>query len=109
MEVSTEEFNSVFGSSSPDGLPPDVLRELRSIVSNHSMPVQELFYKWESYCLKMGEETVLNYDTVRALKQDIQESLERGSRAKTQLRGPEKKAQSATPRAFANNRAAFGM
>ncbi|KAL1956039.1 hypothetical protein VTO42DRAFT_7854 [Malbranchea cinnamomea] len=53
------------------------------------------------------EETVLNLDSVRALKRDIQESLEREVRGKSSsLRGPYA---SAAPRAFANNRDVFGM
>lgn len=106
MADSSEEINNLFGGSNPDGLPKDVMGELQSISRLHSIPPQELFYKWESYCLKMGaEETVLNIDTARALKRDIQESLERESRGKSNLRGTN----ASVSRAFGNNRDVFGM
>ena len=106
MADSNDEFNNLFAGSNPSGLAKDVMGELQSISRLHSIPAQELFYKWESYCLKMGaEETVLNVDTARALKRDIQESLERESRGKSNLRG----INTSAPRAFGNNRDVFGM
>jgi len=96
--------------SSPQGLPKDVAAELQSILRLHAISPQELFFKWESYCLKMGsEETQLDLKTVRAFKRDVQESLERESRGKnTQLRSAEKKSGViATPRAANND--VFGM
>lgn len=106
MADSSDKFNDFFGGSSPNGLPQDVMGELQSISRLHSIPPQELFYKWESYCLKMGaEETVLNLDSARALKRDIQESLERESRGKSNLRA----GNASAPRAFGNSRDVFGM
>lgn len=106
MGDSIEEFNDLFGGSSPNGLPQDVAGELQSISRLHSIPPQELFYKWESYCLKMGaEETILNLNTARALKRDIQDALERESRVKSSLRAPNASAS----RALGNNRDVFGM
>ncbi|PGH27689.1 hypothetical protein AJ80_00704 [Polytolypa hystricis UAMH7299] len=111
MEDTVEELNDVFARSCPSGLPNDVLGELQSILRLHSTTPQELFYKWESYCMKMGaEETVLDLATARGLKKDIQDTLERESRGKNHLRGSEKKStMSATPRAIANNHDMFGM
>ncbi|KAI9928168.1 hypothetical protein ASPWEDRAFT_39028 [Aspergillus wentii DTO 134E9] len=109
MEDLTGELNELFAASSPDGLPKDVLTELQSIVRVHSMSPQELFYKWESFCLKMGsEETKLNLDTVRLFKRDVQEALERESRSKTGRQAEKKSTMSATPRAAANTDM-FGM
>ncbi|KAM5444308.1 DNA-directed DNA polymerase alpha subunit pol12 [Microsporum ferrugineum] len=86
------QLNELFGGSFPDGIPKDVLGELLSILQLHAIEPQELFYKWESYCLKMvGEETGLNLDSVRSFKRSLQDAIERESRAKTQMRGAEKR------------------
>lgn len=98
MDDSTE-LNEVFASAAPDGLPQDVLGELQSILRVHSISAQELFFKWESYCLKMGpEETRLDLGTVRLFKRDIQESLERDSRGRAGRQTEKKSAVTATPR-----------
>ncbi|WEW61022.1 DNA-directed DNA polymerase alpha subunit pol12 [Emydomyces testavorans] len=106
-----DELNEHFAGGNPDGLPPDILAELRSIMNLHALSVQELFYKWESYCIKMGaEEMKLNLETARALKRDIQDTLERESRGKMHLKLSEKRnAITATPRAVGNNQDVFDM
>ncbi|KAL1999223.1 hypothetical protein VTN02DRAFT_4869 [Thermoascus thermophilus] len=92
MDDTVDDLNEVFAPVAPDGLPQDVLAELQSILRVHSISPQELFYKWESYSLKMGaEETKLNLDTVRAFKRDVQDNLERESRGKGHLRTAEKR------------------
>lgn len=104
MEDIVGELNELFAASSPDGLPKDVLAELQSLLRVHSIAPQELFYKWESFCLKMGsEETKLNLETVRLFKRDVQESLERETRSK-----PSRQLPTATPRAAAATDV-FGM
>ncbi|CRG84417.1 DNA polymerase alpha subunit B [Talaromyces islandicus] len=110
MDDITEELNELFASSAPDGLPQDVLTELQSMLRLHGITPQELFYKWESYSMKMGaDDTKLDLNTVRAFKRDVQDSVERGSRDKNhQVRGMEKRSGvSATPRA--GNTDVFGM
>lgn len=110
MEDVVEELNELFASSAPDGLPQDVLTELQSILRLHGITPQELFYKWESYSMKMGsEDTRLDLNTVRAFKRDVQDSLERETRGKNhQFRSAEKKGGvMATPRA--GNTDVFGM
>jgi DNA polymerase alpha subunit B len=110
MEDVAQELNELFASSAPDGLPHDVLTELQSILRLHAISPQELFYKWESYSLKMGsEETKLDLATVRAFKRDVQDSLEREIRGKnSHMRSAEKKSGvTATPRAV--NSDVFGM
>ncbi|KAI9847000.1 MAG: DNA-directed DNA polymerase alpha subunit pol12 [Sclerophora amabilis] len=88
----TEQLNSLFAPPPANELPPDVLGELRSILRLHSISPQELHYKWDSYCFKMGsEETLLNLSTVRAFKTDVQESLEKEIRSKAHLRSTEKR------------------
>lgn len=110
MDDTVDDLNEVFAPVVPDGLPQDVLAELQSILRVHSISPQELFYKWESYSLKMGaEETKLNLDTVRAFKRDVQDNLERESRGKGHLRTAEKRSGvTATQRAAANTDV-FGM
>ncbi|KAL1966877.1 hypothetical protein VTN77DRAFT_3842 [Rasamsonia byssochlamydoides] len=110
MEDVVHELNELFASSAPDGLPQDVLTELQSILRLHAISPQELFYKWESYSLKMGsEETKLDLDTVRAFKRDVQDSLERESRGKnSHLRNAEKKG-GVTATQRTGNTDVFGM
>ncbi|KAF9884452.1 DNA-directed DNA polymerase alpha subunit pol12 [Aspergillus nanangensis] len=103
------ELNELFDSTSPGGLPRDVLTELLSILRLHSVPPQELFYKWESFCLKMGAEDMkLNLDTVRQFKRDVQDSLERESRVKPGRQSEKRNNLTATPRA-ATSSDMFGM
>jgi len=92
------------------GLPPDVLGVLESTLRLHSISAEELFIKWEVYCLKMGsEETKLDLETARMFQKDVQESLERGHQGKHSARTMDKKsAVSATPRAVTHGDI-FGM
>lgn len=100
MDDTVAELNELFAGSAPDGIPKDVLAELQSVLRVHSISPQELFYKWESYCLKMGaEETRLNLDTARSLKHDVLESLERESRSKAGRHMEKRNPVTATPRA----------
>lgn len=109
MEDVVGELNELFASSTPDGLPKDVLAELQSILRVHSITPQELFYKWESFCLKMGsEETKLNLETVRLFKRDVQEILEREIRSKSGRQTEKRNMPTATPRAAATTDV-FGM
>ncbi|KAL2830061.1 DNA polymerase [Aspergillus cavernicola] len=102
------ELTELFAPSSPDGIPKDILAELQSIMRVHGITAQELFYRWESYCLRMGsEETKLDLDTVRLFKRDVQENLERQARGRQQV---EKRSVAATPRATgASTSDVFGM
>lgn len=87
----------------------DVVAELQSIMRLHSIDVQELWYKWESYSMKMGADDMkLNIETARALKQDIQDGLERDNRSKAHLLSSNKRG-GATPRNVASNGDVFGM
>ncbi|KAJ1329445.1 DNA polymerase alpha subunit B [Microdochium nivale] len=76
-----EELNENFGTANAE-LEPDVVAELKSIMNMHSLSVQDLFFKWESYCLKMEMADMKpSLTTIRALKQDIQDALVRSNRA----------------------------
>ncbi|TAQ90644.1 hypothetical protein B7494_g1066 [Chlorociboria aeruginascens] len=112
MVESTEtELNELFSSAIPSGnrLEPDVLAELQSIMRLHSIPAQELFYKWESYSMKMGSDDMnLNLDTARSLKKDVQGGLERENRSKAHVLNSNKRG-GATPRNVTSNSDVFGM
>ncbi|KAF2429779.1 DNA polymerase alpha 70 kDa subunit [Tothia fuscella] len=94
----TTELQERFAAPNEE-LKPEILSELESILRLHRISPEELSYKWESYCMKMGaEETKLDLKTTRDFKKDIQEILERESRSKMQ-KGHEKRNIHATPRA----------
>lgn len=102
------ELRERFASAAPT-LEPDVIAELQSIMHLHSLDVQELWYKWESYSIKMGQDDLkLTINSARALKQDVQDGLERENRSKAHSLSANKKA-GATPRGGANNSDVFGM
>ncbi|RAK71265.1 DNA-directed DNA polymerase alpha subunit POL12 [Aspergillus fijiensis CBS 313.89] len=109
MADTTEELNELFAAAAPNGLPKDVLAELQSLLRIHAISAQELFYKWESYCLKMGpDELKLDLETVRLFKKDVQDTLERESRGRAGRQTDRRTAVTATPRA-ANTSDVFGM
>lgn len=108
MSDTAAELNELFVSSYPDGLPKDVLGELQSILRVHSISAEELFYKWESYSMNMGEEVRLTMETVRGFKQDVQEALERETRGKVGRQAEKRTVVTATPRAAAGSDV-FGM
>ncbi|KAI7549379.1 DNA polymerase alpha 70 kDa subunit [Hortaea werneckii] len=104
--ASMQEINDAFGTTLPD----DVAAELQHIVRLLDLNPQEVFFKWESYVIKMGvESTKLDLKTVRDFKKDLQDALERESRAKGQpvAHGSSAKKTSATPRATGGD--VFGM
>lgn len=103
------ELNDFFAGSFPDGVPKDILTELLSMLRVHSISAEELFYKWESYSIKMGDGVTLTLDTVRGFKQDVQETLERESRDKAGRHTEKRGGVTATPRAPAAGGDMFGM
>ncbi|KFY15312.1 hypothetical protein V492_02065, partial [Pseudogymnoascus sp. VKM F-4246] len=104
-----EELNALFApASATKKLEVDVLAELQSIMRLHSIPPQELFYKWESYSMKIGTDDMkLDIETARNLKKDIQDGLERESRNKSHVRSADKRG--ATPRNIASTGDVFNM
>jgi DNA polymerase alpha subunit B len=111
MAESTDaELRERFASANAD-IEPDVLAELHSIMRLHSIDAQELWYKWESYSMKMGtEELTLDIKTARALKDNVQDTLERENRSKAHLLSSNKRG-GATPRNAGkmSNTDVFGM
>lgn len=109
MSAIRDELNSLFAPNLKNGLEADVLSELESIMRLHSLPSQELFYKWESYSMKIGRDDPLSLDTARELKKDIQDSLEREVR---KVHVKQERRPGATPRnvkAFGGSDDIFGM
>lgn len=99
-------LNALFAPSG--SLEEDVLAELQSILRLHSISPKELFFKWEYYTMKMELDTTkVEVETVRACKKDMQETLERESRAKAS-KSSERKSH-ATPRGGGVGDDVFGM
>ena len=107
-EAMDAELKELFASACPT-MEADVLTELKSIMRLHSIDAQELWYKWESYSMKMGsDDFMLNIETARALKKDVQDGLERENRSKAHVMNSNKRG-GATPRNVTNNGDVFGM
>ncbi|KAK5085548.1 DNA-directed DNA polymerase alpha subunit pol12 [Lithohypha guttulata] len=101
-----ENLNALFAPVG-NGLEPDIVGVLESILRLYSITPQELFYKWESYCLKMGsEETVLDLPTARMFQKDVQDGLERSHQGKHSERKP---IVNATPRTAVKSGDVYGM
>lgn len=108
MADTNAELRERFAPANPD-MEADVLSELNSIMRLHSLDPQELWYKWESYSMKMGlDDMKLSMDTAKALKEDIQSGLERENRSKAHGLNPNKRG-GATPRNVTSNADVFGM
>lgn len=96
------ELHEFFSPNKP--LEPDVLSELQSVMRLHNLSAQDLFFKWESYCIKMDiDAQVVSLSAVRNLKQTIQDALESGQSSR-KMTGRV----SATPRAPGAVRGAGG-
>lgn len=107
-ESADAQLQEIFSSANPN-LEPDVLGELTSIMRLHQIDPQELWYKWESYSMKMGADDMkLNIDTARALKQDVQDGLERENRSKAQALNSNRRG-AATPRNVSSTSDVYGV
>lgn len=107
-ESDDSQLQEIFSSASPN-LEPDVLAELTSIMRLHQIDAQELWYKWESYSMKMGGDDIkLNIDTARGLKQNVQDGLERENRSKAQSLSSNRRG-AATPRNVTNTNDVYGV
>jgi DNA polymerase alpha subunit B len=102
------EIKELFSPSGKE-LEADVVFELKSIMRLHSIPPQELFYKWESYSIKLGSDDLkLDIETVRGLKRDIQDGLERESKSRIHVRSADKRA-TGQSRNITGSNDVFGM
>lgn len=108
-EADLQELNEQFGVPNKS-LESDVVSELRSIMRMHLLSVQDLYFKWESYCIKMDiDGNSLSVENLRGLKQDIQDALERSNRTH-QVHIKTEKRSSGTPRtAVKNSGDVYGM
>ena len=112
MTEAKETLNARFDPTG-NGLTADILDILESVLRIHSLTADELFIKWEVYCLKMGsEETKLDIETARMFSKDVQDLVERGERTqsgpKSAIKTDRKGNVHATPRAGGNTDV-FGM
>lgn len=112
-ETMADKLNERFAAGGQT-LEPDVVVQLQSIMNMHGLPVEELFYKWEAYCIKMDLDAGgMNMERLRAFKQDLQDALERRNQEPTLH--PHKKVKTegrrlaATPRNAAKQNDVFGL
>ncbi|KAG8159192.1 hypothetical protein KVR01_010853 [Diaporthe batatas] len=107
-DPAVSELNELFGAGDK-GLGQDVVVEMQSIMRLHSLQPQDLFFKWESYCIKLDiEATQPSYEKMRGFKQDLQDALEKSTRTQSHAK-PDKHRVGATPRAGAKGGDVFGM
>jgi DNA polymerase alpha subunit B len=100
------ELNQRFGTGAK-ALEVDAVAELQSIMRLHQLSVQDLFFKWESYGMKMGmDDFKASVDNLRAFKQNLQDELERTNRSQGHVKT--EKRTGATPR-VAKGGDVFGM
>ncbi len=102
------ELNQRFGVGGK-ALEPDVFAELQSCMRVHHLSAQDLFFKWESYGMKMSMDDFRpSLDNVRAFKQTLLDDLERSNRSQAHIKT--EKRVGATPRAAKGAGAdVFGM
>jgi DNA polymerase alpha subunit B len=102
-----EELNERFGVGGKT-LEPDVLAELQSIMRLHQLSPEDLFFKFESYSIKMDMTGMnVSISTLRAFKQDLQDALERSNRSHSHIKT--EKRIGATPRTNVKTGDVFGM
>lgn len=102
-----DELQALFSPNT--ALPPDVVAELESMMRLHGLSVEDLFFKWESYCIKMDlDAQTISLPTVRNLKQNIQDELEKSYR-QTQVKSERKVAATPKPKGGMRGGDVFGM
>ncbi|KAK6350081.1 DNA-directed DNA polymerase alpha subunit pol12 [Orbilia brochopaga] len=97
-----EELADKFGD-----LPEDIMVELQSMLRLYTIDADELFIKWEAYCIKMGEDVKMDLKNVFAFKKDVQQEFEAEMRSKARP-GPSSASRPA-PRAVKNPGDMFNM
>ncbi|KAK3370341.1 DNA polymerase alpha subunit B N-terminal-domain-containing protein [Podospora didyma] len=101
------ELNERFGTGDKE-LEPDVVAELKSIMRLHELDPQDMFYKWESYCIKIDkDELKASVDSLRVFKKFLQDALEQSNRTHVHIK--KEKRVIATPRAANKSTDVFGM
>jgi len=106
-ESNVAELNERFATGGKE-LEPDVVFEMQSIMRMHELSPEDLFFKWESYCLRMEtDEMRPSMERLRVFKQDIQDELERSNRSQVHIK--QEKRVGATPRTTVKSGDVFGM
>lgn len=102
------ELNELFATGNNE-LGRDVVAELQSIMRLHQLSPQDLFFKWESYCIRLDmDEMQPSNDKLRAFKQDLQTALEKNTRTQVHSK-PEKRAGAAPRTSAIKNGDVYGM
>lgn len=108
-DSAVSELNDRFGAGD-NGLGQDVVVEMQSIMRLYSLSPQDIFFKWESYCIKLDIESQLpSYEKMRAFKQDLQDALEKSTRTQAHIKPERHHRAGATPRAAIKSGDVFGM
>ncbi|KAL0943684.1 DNA polymerase subunit alpha B [Colletotrichum truncatum] len=103
--MAESELQELF-TSGDKGLEPDVLSELQSIMRLHELSAEDVFYKWESFCIKMDMDATNPQIThIRNFKKDIQDTLEKINKQQTHIKS--EKRGHGTPRVRGGD--VFGM
>lgn len=101
------ELNERFGANDK-GLGQDVIVEMQSIMRLHDLSPEDLYFKWESYCIRMDMEAGQpSFEKMRDFKQGLQNDLEKSTR--TQVHSKPDKRVGATPRTAKGGGDVFGM
>ncbi|CAN8095135.1 unnamed protein product [Discula destructiva] len=96
-DSTVSELNERFASGDKT-LGQDVLVEMQSIMRLHDLAPEDLYFKWESYCIKLDmEASQPSFEKMRDFKQGLQNDLEKSTR--TQVHSRQEKRVGATPRA----------
>jgi DNA polymerase alpha subunit B len=101
------ELNKFFASGDKS-LEPDVVGKLQSIMRHYELSAEDLYYKWESYCIALDmESSSLQIDTLDSFRKSLQDALEKSHREVTQIKTEKRTA--ATPRTATKGGDVFGM
>ncbi|KJZ75026.1 hypothetical protein HIM_05512 [Hirsutella minnesotensis 3608] len=69
-------------------LEADVLAELQSMLRLHGLSAEDLYFKWESYCIRMDVDAQEpSLEGVRSLKRSLQDALEKSNREQAAQQG----------------------
>lgn len=95
-----DELTERFGGGKP--LHSDVVATLRHIMRLYDLSVEDMWFKWDAYCIKLDTDgTNASLEALEAFKQDLQDQLARSNRAQVQVKT--EKRVGATPRTAAKN------
>ena len=84
MSTDSADLISLFGK-----LPSIAVEELKSMLRLYDITPEELFFKWESYCIRLGydSDVKISVEHVTDFKRDVQKMLEAEVRGKRGVGG----------------------